>query len=290
LFFLDSKGMPPVVTGVPPDSFNPEAGQRWGHPVYYWRRHRDENFRWWISRVEATLKQVDVVRIDHFRGFWDYFEVPATDLYTTKNGRWVEGPRDSFFKALGAQLQSQIIAEDLGDKMEEVVAWRERLGLPGMKILQFAFGGSEEEQARFGPDHIEPNSVVYTGTHDNRTSLGWWQNEATPEMRDRVTALFARMRDQWLKKPGVEAPNPTTIPVDLDQPAWVMIQIGMMSGGNTLIIPLQDVLNIDDTGRQNSPGDPDLSKNWKWRYGAGDLTADSAAALRALTHYYHRGA
>lgn len=288
LFFLDSKGMPPVVTGVPPDSFNPEAGQRWGHPVYYWARHKATDFRWWISRVEATLRQVDVVRIDHFRGFWDYFEVPATDLYTTKNGRWVDGPRDAFFEALGPQLQSQIIAEDLGDNMDEVVRWRARLGLPGMKILQFAFGGSEEEQARFGPDRMEMNSVAYTGTHDNRTSLGWWDVEATPDMQQRVTQIAERMQDHWVKKYAVEDFDPATISADLSHPSWLLIHIGMMAGANTLVIPLQDVLEVDDSGRQNSPGDPDLSRNWRWRYADGDLTAESAASLRALTIYYMR--
>jgi 4-alpha-glucanotransferase len=286
LFFLDSRGMPPVVTGVPPDSFNPEAGQRWGHPVYYWKRHADQEFAWWKQRVEYTLQQVDVVRIDHFRGFWDYFEVPATDLYTTKNGRWLDGPRDALFEALGAELMEHIIAEDLGDRMEEVIVWRERLGLPGMKILQFAFGGSEEEQARFGPDKMEANAVVYTGTHDNNTTLGWWQGESDDWQRQNMLRALERVGAAWAAANDTE---PFAADAEILQtPGWQMLQLGLMSGGNTLVVPLQDVLGIDHTGRMNSPGDPDLSKNWRWRYREGDLTPELAQLIRALTEYYQR--
>ncbi len=285
LFFLDAKGMPPVVTGVPPDSFNPEAGQRWGHPVYLWKKHQEDGFAWWCRRIEYTLQQVDVVRIDHFRGFWDYFEVPATDLYTTKFGRWMDGPRDALFEALGEELMEKIIAEDLGDKMEEVVEWRERLGLPGMKILQFAFGGSEEEQVRFSPDRIEANSVVYTGTHDNNTTRGWWDTETSTWERNNMYRALERVGTAWIESRQVEKFEAGET---LHSPNWQMIQLALMSGGNTVIIPLQDVLNLDQTGRMNSPGDPDLSKNWRWRYDNDDLTQELADLLSALTEYYER--
>jgi 4-alpha-glucanotransferase len=287
LFFLDSMGQPPVVTGVPPDSFNPEAGQRWGHPVYRWSRHKETGYQWWINRIQATLEMTDVVRIDHFRAFWDYYEVPAGDLYTTKNGRWMDGPRDTFFEALPAELKQHIIAEDLGDKMEEVVAWRERLGLPGMKILQFAFGGTEAEQARFNPANIESNSVVYTGTHDNNTTVGWYTHEANDWERGNMQRAVERVSEAFYQRTG--KPPLDTPQIDPSAPHWNLIRLGMMSGGNTLIIPLQDVLGLGADARQNSPGNPDLSKNWRWRYMKQDLTPELAEWLKTITNHYERG-
>jgi len=285
LFFLDGAGMPPVVTGVPPDYFS-QDGQRWGHPVYTWAYHQKTGFAWWLSRIRAALELVDVVRIDHFRGFWDYFEVPATDLLTTKNGRWLDGPRDALFNAVAGDVMPRIIAEDLGDNMGAVIAWRERLGLPGMKILQFAFGGSADEQRLFGPDRIEPNAVVYTGTHDNNTTLGWYKGDADDRSRANMNASFERLCEQWVQQH--DTPAFEFAGADLETPTWKMIRLGMMSGGNTVVTPLQDLLAVDASGRMNRPGDPDLSQNWRWRYTDGDLTDGLRDLYRKLTEYHLR--
>jgi 4-alpha-glucanotransferase len=172
--------------------------------------------------------------------------------------------------------------------MEEVIQWRERLGLPGMKILQFAFGGSTEEQARFGPDTMEVNSVVYTGTHDNNTTRGWWEGESDDWQRQNMLRALERIGTAWVADREAEPFAPEGAGELLALPSWELIQLGMMSAGKTLIVPLQDYLNVDHTGRMNFPGDPDLSKNWRWRYDEQSLSPELAAVIKALTRYYER--
>jgi 4-alpha-glucanotransferase len=267
LFFLDSRGNPPLVTGVPPDSFNPDAGQRWGHPLYRWDQHANTGYAWWLARLKMAARLFDYLRIDHFRGFWDYFEIPAADATTTRYGRWMDGPRDSLFDAIPAEIKARIIAEDLGDNMSEVVEWRERLGLPGMAVLQFAFSGSEEELRRFSPAILNPQTVLYTGTHDNNTALGWWQLEADVQLRERVQQLAAQMAAE------AEIPLPS-------DPVWQMILIGMCSPANALIVPLQDVIGLGASARMNRPGIP--AGNWRWRYTEAEISAADWGLWQAL--------
>ncbi len=271
LFFLDSYGNPPIVTGVPPDSFNPTGGQRWGHPVYRWtdveprpgKTIKEKLYDWWVSRIRKTLEMVDIVRIDHFRAFYDYFEVPASDQVTTRAGRWVPGPQKEFFDAVRAALGDDlpIIAEDLGDRMEKPIQLRLQLGLPGMAILQFAFSGTEAEQERFRPDRIPQDTVVYTGTHDNNTSLGWWRSEASDHARR-----------SFLRYLGVD---------HVAEPNWEMIRLGMQSPAHSFLVPMQDILGLGASARLNRPGVP--SGNWRWRCTAKELESAPWDRLRKLT-------
>jgi len=188
LFLLDSRGRPTVVAGVPPDYFS-ATGQLWGNPLYNWQAAKDTGYAWWIARIKATLEQVDVIRLDHFRGFEAYWEVPA-DKPTAQIGRWVKGPGADLFETLRARLGGlPLIAEDLGLITPAVEALREQLHLPGMRILQFAFGGAPEH--RFLPHNYEFNTVVYTGTHDNDTTRGWY-NAITEKERDHLRRYVAR--------------------------------------------------------------------------------------------------
>lgn len=277
LFFLDSYGNPPVITGVPPDSFNPTGGQRWGHPVYRWTdvetvrpgkdtTIKEDLYNWWISRIRKTLEMVDFVRIDHFRAFYDYFEIPASDQVTTRAGRWVPGPQKEFFDAVRAALGDDlpIIAEDLGDRMEKPIQLRLQLGLPGMAVLQFAFSGTEADRKRF--IKIDQNTVVYTGTHDNNTSLGWWRSEATDEARR-----------AFLKHLGV---------TDISEPNWEMIRLGMKSQAHTFVVPMQDIIGLGASARMNRPGVP--SDNWRWRCTANELESAPWDRLSQLTEANNR--
>ncbi|MFZ2540378.1 MAG: 4-alpha-glucanotransferase, partial [Gallionella sp.] len=239
LFELDENGHPAVVAGVPPDYFS-KTGQLWGNPLYRWNAHEKTGYSWWIARMRHALKLFDLVRIDHFRGFVSYWEIPA-DAATAVDGRWVPGPGAKLFEAFENALGNlPIIAEDLGVITPDVVALREKFKLPGMRILQFAFG--EDDSHYFLPHHYVPNSVAYTGTHDNDTSIGWW-NTATPEEQG-----FAR---NYLKANGHEI-------------HWDMINAIFSSESNTVIVPMQDVLGLSSAHRMNYPGQRD--GNWEWRF------------------------
>jgi 4-alpha-glucanotransferase len=259
LFDLDENGHPRRVAGVPPDYFSC-TGQLWGNPLYLWPEHKDQHYAWWISRVQAALTRFDVVRIDHFRGFYDYWQIPAS-APTARDGMWVEGPRDEMITALaeslprhlGRELPQAIIAEDLGENMDHVIPWRESLGLAGMKILQFAFGDSDAERRRFalerydGGNHLR--GIMYVGTHDNNTALGWWHAEASPEQRGRMIEL-AR---QW--RGGADGA--------ITEPHWDMITIAQQCRELICIIPMQDLLGAGPSRRMNRPG---LARgNWCWR-------------------------
>jgi 4-alpha-glucanotransferase len=262
LFYLDETGAPTVVAGVPPDYFS-ETGQRWGNPLYRWHKMAEQNYAWWRRRLEMTFRQTDIVRIDHFRGFDAYWEVPASEP-TAMVGEWIKGPGKPFFQAMRQQLGNlPLIAEDLGVITPEVRDLRDTFDFPGMKILQFAFGGAQENH--FLPHNYDtPNCVVYTGTHDNETTRGWYEN-ATDQEKDRVR--------RYLAVAGHDA-------------AWDLIRLAFMSVADTAVIPLQDVMNLGNEARMNFPGK--ASGNWGWRYQPYQLTSQLALRLRELTEIYSR--
>ena len=262
LFYLQEDGSPEVVAGVPPDYFS-VTGQRWGNPLYRWDKMAANEYAWWVARLEMTFTQVDIVRIDHFRGFEAYWEIPATEP-TAVVGQWVKGPEHRLFHALQAQLgELPIIAEDLGVITPGVEALRDDFDLPGMKILQFAFGG--ERNSSFLPHSFQtPNCVVYTGTHDNETTLGWYRNADGYE-QDHVRRYLAR---------------------DGHDVVWDMIRLAHASVADTAVIPMQDLMNLGNEARMNYPGRE--SGNWQWRYTADMLTDLIAHRLRELTELYGR--
>lgn len=256
LFHLDADGRPTVVAGVPPDYFS-ATGQRWGNPLYRWDVLAESGYRWWIERFRRTLEQVDLVRVDHFRGFEAYWEIPAAEP-TALHGRWVPGPRTALFEAVERELGVlPIIAEDLGIITPEVDALREALGFPGMRVLQFAFDGDPRNPHL--PANHPRDAVAYTGTHDNATTVGWWR-DAAPEERERVRALAPAAAG------GVH---------------WEMIGLAFASPAHFAIVPLQDVLGLDDEARMNTPGT--VTGNWTWRVPEERLTADVQQRLRELT-------
>lgn len=266
-FQLDDAGRSTFVAGVPPDYFS-ETGQLWSNPLYDWEALQREGYRWWIGRMRAALRQVDLVRLDHFRGFEAYWSVPAGEL-TAVNGTWAKGPNDAFLAAMQAALRDEngqlpIIAEDLGMITEEVHALRKRFGLPGMNVLHFRLPGAPHEP-RFRPDEFDVNSVVYTGTHDNDTTRGWFEAEIVPYPE----------RLQQLKE---------FTPCEPDHIAWEFIELAWKSSSVLAIAPLQDVLSLDHSARMNTPGTAfgDFA-NWQWKYVPGMLTAEIAARLRELT-------
>jgi 4-alpha-glucanotransferase len=256
LFELDENGDPTVVAGVPPDYFS-ETGQLWGNPLYRWDTHEKTGFAWWIARLRHALKLSDLVRIDHFRGFASYWEIPA-DETTAMNGKWVPGPGAKLFQAFKDALgKLPIIAEDLGVITPDVVELREQFNLPGMRILQFAFG--EDDSHYFLPHHYVPNSVAYTGTHDNDTTIGWW-NSATPKEKE-----FAQ---KYLDSNG-------------HQIQWDMIRAISGSEANTVIIPMQDVLGLAGDDRMNYPGQH--GDNWEWRFSWDQVRKEDTETLVDIT-------
>lgn len=261
LFFLDEKGKPTVVAGVPPDYFS-KTGQRWGNPLYNWEAIAARGYGWWIERFRSSLAVHDIVRVDHFRGFEGYWEIPAKER-TAVNGRWMPGPGAALFDAvIGALGQLPVIAEDLGVITPQVEALRDRYRFPGMKILQFAFDSGPGNP--YLPHNFTRDSVVYTGTHDNDTTLGWFSS-LDPHHRKNVLA--------YAVSPGKEI-------------AWDLIRLGMASVADTAVFPLQDVLGLDGSTRMNLPGTP--QGNWSWRFAPGMLTDRSAVRLLELTALYGR--
>jgi 4-alpha-glucanotransferase len=254
IFRLGPDGAPLVVAGVPPDYFS-ATGQRWGNPLYRWDVLRKRDYDWWIERFRRTLDLVDVVRIDHFRGFESYWEIDAAEE-TAVNGRWVAGPGLAFFRAVEKRLGSlPVIAEDLGLITAEVERLRDDLGYPGMRVLQFAFDGDPHNPHL--PENFPTGSVAYTGTHDNDTIMGWWR-AADPELRRRVHAWFGGGRPD----------------------AWAFIEAVLASRAALAVVPLQDLLGLGSEGRMNTPGD--ASRNWTWRM-AELPGADTADRLRKLS-------
>jgi 4-alpha-glucanotransferase len=260
-FHLDPQGQPTVVAGVPPDYFS-ATGQRWGNPLYNWERMRADGFRWWLTRVRTQLTLFDLLRIDHFRGFEAYWEVPAAEA-TAIHGRWVSAPGDALFQTMQAQFDPlPLVAEDLGIITKEVTALRERYALPGMRILQFAFDGGADNP--YPPHRHDRNSVVYTGTHDNDTTLSWF--EGLPPERQ------ARVRD-YLGFPAEPMP-------------WPLIRAALASVADLAIVPMQDVLGLGAGERMNTPGI--TAGNWGWRFDWKQVEAGLAQRLRHLTRLYER--
>ena len=269
LFDLDEKGLPRVVAGVPPDYFS-ATGQHWGNPLYNWAAHANEGYRWWIERMRGTLALCDIVRIDHFRGFESYWEIPS-DAETAVSGRWRPGPGAALFNALRNALEPQsgntpgklrIIAEDLGIITPEVTALRELLGLPGMRILQFAFDGHTDNL--YLPHNFVPNTVVYTGTHDNDTSCGWW------------STLKAYEQDYVRRYLGING----------ESIEWALIRTASASVASLSIIPMQDVLGLDSTHRMNRPSMAEGA--WEWRFNWAQVAPWHAERLAELTRLHGR--
>jgi len=272
LFYLDEAGQPLVVAGVPPDYFS-ETGQLWGNPLYRWEAHAADDYSWWVARLGSLLSRVDIVRIDHFRGFEAYWEVPAGSA-TAAPGRWVQGPGRGFFEALRRRLGSlPLIAEDLGLITPGVEALRDEFSLPGMRVLQFGFGpdaGLEKEL----PHRFVPHCVVYTGTHDNDTTLGWFTSTevATTQSPDEIRAARA-FACRYMNTRG-------------DEIHWDMIRLAFASVADTAIIPLQDILGLDSSARMNLPGKAE--GNWRWRFPKGQIDRQARQRLAELTALYGR--
>lgn len=273
LFYLDDEGNPAKVAGVPPDYFS-ETGQLWGNPLYRWDLMKETGYRWWIERIRQTFATVDIVRLDHFRGFEKYWAVPGGET-TAINGEWEEGPGRGLFDAIRHALGDlPIIAEDLGLITPEVEKLRDDLSLPGMRILQFAFGTDPQADA-FKPYNFVRNSVVYTGTHDNDTTLGWFTSEGAGDST-RDEAEVEKERDFVLKYLGTDG----------REIHWDFIRLALVSVANTAIIPLQDVLGCGNEARMNVPARE--SGNWGWRFRAEQLTPAIRARLAEMTEIYGR--
>jgi 4-alpha-glucanotransferase len=268
LFFLDEAGNPTVVAGVPPDLFSP-TGQLWGNPLYRWDIHKETGYAWWLERLRSTLRMVDFLRLDHFRGFAGYFEIPAS-ARTAEHGRWVPGPGADFFRAMDVRLSDglatpeirlPIIAEDLGVITPDVTALLDEFQLPGMRVLQFGFSGPEHP---FLPHNYVPNCVAYTGTHDNDTARGWFE---TAPRDERGFAL------RYLRTDGRDF-------------AWDLIRAIWSSVAMFAIAPMQDVLDLGGEARMNFPST--LGGNWQWRMKDDDMNAALAEKLRELNYVFGR--
>jgi len=272
-FYLDNQGQPTVVAGVPPDYFS-ATGQRWGNPLYRWDRMRASGYAWWRKRMTAATKLFDFVRLDHFRGFEAYWEIPASSP-TAVGGRWVTGPGRDLFDAIRSELGGlPIYAEDLGLITPAVEALREDLQLPGMRVLQFAFG-DDAKAADYRPHNYPRDCVCYTGTHDNDTTVGWFRSEAgVGTTRDEEQV--ARERNFTLSYLGSDG----------RQIHWDLIRAALSSVADTAIVPMQDVLGLPSTARMNQPGTG--TGNWRWRMKPGAITADIENRLGEMTKLYDR--
>lgn len=265
LFFIDDENLPTVVAGVPPDYFS-ATGQLWGNPLYKWSVHKKTGYEWWIERFRSVLSLVDIVRLDHFRGFAGYYEIPY-GAPTAETGRWVTGPGKNFFETIYPALSSKkggtlpIIAEDLGVITDDVVELRDSFNLPGMKILQFGFTGADNP---FLPHNYTRNCVAYSGTHDNDTVRGWYETAPESE-RD-----FAR---RYLGTNG-------------DNIAWDLVRSVWASVAVYAVAPMQDVLSLGGEARMNFPSK--LGGNWEWRMSESDMSESLASRLRELNGLYLR--
>jgi 4-alpha-glucanotransferase len=262
LFKLDERGQPTVVAGVPPDYFS-ATGQRWGNPHYRWDAMAQSGYRWWIRRIESHLAMLDLIRIDHFRGFEAFWEIPAASPDAI-GGYWVDGPREALFDALRARFgELPFVAEDLGVITPEVYALRDRYALPGMRILQFAFDGAADNP--YLPHNYSRAAVVYTGTHDNDTTVGWYQS-LDEGARQHV--------EEYLGYPREAMP-------------WSLIRAALSSVAEMAIIPMQDALALGAAHRMNVPGTTSPS-NWRWRFDWHQVPSDLAPRLQRMTHLYGR--
>ncbi len=260
LFYFDGSGRPSVIAGVPPDYFSP-TGQLWGNPLYRWEVHKSSGYKWWIDRFRAILGTVDIVRLDHFRGFAGYWEVPA-NAKTAERGRWVPGPGADFLNAVKNSFGGlPILAEDLGEITPDVIELRDSFQLPGMKILQFGFSGPDNS---FLPHHYLENCVTYTGSHDNDTALGWYSSAPEQEKE------FYR---RYLGRSGDDFAG------DLIRAAWSSVAV-------IAIAPLQDFLKLGNEARMNFPGKE--NGNWMWRMTEDALTDDLKSWILEINYLYER--
>lgn len=261
LFELGEDNQPTVIAGVPPDYFS-ATGQRWGNPLFHWSTHEQEHYAWWIERMHKAVEMYDIVRIDHFRGFAGYWEIPATEP-TAINGRWMPGPGEKLFTAVRKALGTlPIIAEDLGVITPDVVALLDTLGLPGMRVLQFAFGGSTDNI--YLPHQFIHNMVVYVGTHDNDTAIGWFQ---TASQHERAFVC------KYLLIEGKEI-------------NWELIHAASLSVADIAIYTMQDVLGLDSSHRMNLPGSAE--GNWEWRFSWEQLDEQKTERLYKMTALHGR--
>ncbi|HBX51364.1 MAG: 4-alpha-glucanotransferase [Bacteroidetes bacterium RIFOXYA12_FULL_35_11] len=261
LFLLDKERKPIMVAGVPPDYFS-ETGQYWGNPIYNWEQIEKNNFKWWVDRIRYNLKLYDIIRIDHFRGLCAYWAIP-TEEETAVNGKWIEAPGHELFQAIKKELgELPIIAEDLGVMTPEVEELRDSFNFPGMKILQFAFDATEEND--YLPHSYIKNCIVYTGTHDNDTVLGWY-NKTTDENKKHANE-YMDSEDRHICR--------------------AMIRTAFASTANLAIIPLQDILELGDSTRMNTPGT--IKGNWNWRFRKDALNKNIAVRLKKLSALYGR--
>ena len=260
---MDENCIPVGVAGCPPDSFS-ATGQLWGNPLYRWEYHKETGYEWWMRRIAYCYKLYDVVRIDHFRGFDEYYFIPYGDA-TAEFGHWEKGPGYDIFKVMKEKLgKKAVIAEDLGFLTPSVLKLVKKTGYPGMKILQFAFDSREESD--YLPHNYSCNSVVYTGTHDNDTTMGWF------DTLNRKDKAFAKRYLNITSRKDVH---------------WEFIRAALASVSDTAIIPMQDYLGLGAEARMNIPST--LGNNWKWRMPDGQLTDELAEKIRAMTKLYGRG-
>jgi 4-alpha-glucanotransferase len=265
MFKLDRHKKPKYIAGVPPDYFS-RTGQLWGNPVYDWEALEETNYKWWMERMRHNMNMFDLVRIDHFRGLIGYWQVPAGHR-TAKDGRWIEGPKDSFFNVLFKHFPgAPFIAEDLGYITADVKEAIAKFGLPTMKVLQFAFDGDAAENPHIPHNYIE-NCIVYTGTHDNNTTKGWFQKEASSEQKKRLREYLG-------------------FRVSSDEIHWQFIRMAISSVAKLAIIPAQDILGLPGTARMNRPASK--RGNWLWRLKPGQLSARLAGKLKQLSETYAR--
>ncbi|VAX10026.1 4-alpha-glucanotransferase (amylomaltase) [hydrothermal vent metagenome] len=261
-FMLDEQGQPEVVAGVPPDYFS-ATGQRWGNPLYNWQVMADDGFQWWIQRMQSQLELFDLIRIDHFRGFEAYWEIPA-DEDTAMNGRWVKAPGAALLQSLKEAFSGlPLVAEDLGVITDEVTALRESFDLPGMRILQFAFGSDASNP--YLPQNYDSNTVVYTGTHDNDTTRGWYDGLDDSSRKDIENYLGYAVAENM---------------------PWPLIRMALASVAKLAIIPLQDVFELGREGRMNVPGTTE--GNWGWRFTESAMNEHAIVRLRKLIQRYGR--
>jgi 4-alpha-glucanotransferase len=265
LFSLDARGKRIGMAGVPPDAFS-DDGQLWGMPVFRWEVLKENNYSWWIDRLKKNWQLFDLVRLDHFRAFADYWEVPA-DESTARNGQWKPGPGSDFFIKVKEQMgELPFLAEDLGDINDKVIQLREEFLLPGMKILQFAFG-ENYSSSDYIQHNYQPNSFAYTGTHDNNTVVGWFRTEADADTRERLEKYAGR-------------------PVTEEEVSAILCRMAMSSVARTAIIPMQDILALDERARMNIPASAE--NNWSWRLLPGQINEEVENKLKEWTELYNR--
>ena len=274
LFHLDENLTQKMVAGVPPDYFS-ETGQRWGNPIYRWDHMREKDYDWWTKRFESALEMLDLVRLDHFRGFEAYWAVPSSEP-TAINGEWLRGPGAHFFEVIEKKLgKLPVIAENLGFITNEVTALMDRFGYPGMAILQFAF--DSDSDAGFLPHNYPENLIAYTGTHDNDTILGWWKNNNSTQ-DEGLVARARRYAEAYL---GFN-------PHDEESIIWSFNKALMASVAKLAIFPLQDLIGSGSEARMNTPGTLQ-SRNWAWRFTWDQLPEAMPARLKHITQVYGRG-